>query len=247
MRSDLQQRARALGLHGLLRDWDFRQHEPWLPALLDAEESASQARGLERRIREAHIGRFKPMADFDWAWPRQIDRSAVDELFTYRFVEEAANVVLVGPNGVGKTMICQNLAHQGVLRGFSVRFTTASAMLNDLASQDGSRALTRALARYCRPRILVVDEVGYLSYGTRHADLLFEVVTRRYEERSIVLSTNRPFAEWNEVFPSATCVVTLVDRLVHRSEVILIEAESYRLREARERASRKGKAKGRAV
>lgn len=246
MRSDLQQRARALGLHGLLRDWDFRQHEPWLPALLDAEESASQARGLERRIREAHIGRFKPMADFDWAWPRQIDRSAVDELFTYRFVEEAANVVLVGPNGVGKTMICQNLAHQGVLRGFSVRFTTASAMLNDLASQDGSRALTRALARYCRPRILVVDEVGYLSYGTRHADLLFEVVTRRYEERSIVLSTNRPFAEWNEVFPSATCVVTLVDRLVHRSEVILIEAESYRLREARERASRKGKAKGRA-
>ncbi len=243
MSADLQQRARALGLVGLVGEWESWGREPWVPALLDAEESARKARSLERRVRDAHIGRFKPMADFDWSWPRSIDRAAVEELFGYRFVEEAANVVLVGPNAVGKTMICQNLAHQAVLRGFSVRFTTASAMLNDLASQDGSRALGRALARYCRPRILVVDEVGYLSYGTRHADLLFEVVTRRYQERPIVLSTNKPFGEWSEVFPNATCVVTLVDRLVHRSEILPIDADSYRLKEARERAARKGKGK----
>ncbi len=236
-------RAHALGLTGLIARWDDWHDAPWVPDLLAAEEEERRKRSLERRIRDAHIGRFKPIADFDWTWPKEIDRASIDELFTFRFVEEAANVVLLGPNAVGKTMISQNLAYQGVLRGWSVRFTTASAMLNDLANQDGSRALGRALSRYCRPKILVVDEVGYLSYGARHADLLFEVVTRRYEERPIILSTNKPFGEWSEVFPNATCVVTLVDRLVHRSEIVSITAESYRLKEAKERAARKGKPK----
>lgn len=238
---DLRERTRALGLVGLLDQWDTYAGAPWLPDLLAAEEAARQKRSLERRIRDARIGRFRPMADFDWSWPRDIDRTAIEDLFRFRFVDEAANIVLVGPNAVGKTMICRNLAYEGLLRGFSVRFTTASAMLNDLASQDGSRALNLALGRYTRPGILVVDEVGYLSYGNRHADLFYEVVTRRYEERPIVLTTNKPFAEWGEVFPNATCVVTLVDRLVHRSEIIPIAAESYRLKEAKERAARKAK------
>lgn len=243
MNADLQRRAQALGLLGLLREWPSWGHEPWVQPLIEAEESVRNARSLERRVRDARIGRFKPIADFDWTWPRSIDRAAVEDLFNFRFVEDAANVIFVGPNAVGKTLICQNLAYQGILRGFSVRFITASAMLNDLASQEGSRALGRALARYCRPKILVVDEVGYLSYGPRHADLLFEVVTRRYQERPIVLSTNKPFGEWSEVFPNASCVVTLVDRLVHRSEILPIEADSYRLKEARERAARKGAAR----
>lgn len=238
---DLRDRARALGLVGLLDHWDSYADAPWLPELLATEEAARQKRSLERRIRDARIGRFRPMADFDWTWPRDIDRTAIEDLFRFRFVDEAANIVLVGPNAVGKTMICRNLAYEGLLRGHSVRFTTASAMLNELAAQDGSRALNLALGRYTRPGILVVDEVGYLSYGNRHADLFYEVVTRRYEERPIVLSTNKPFAEWGEVFPNATCVVTLVDRLVHRSEIIAISADSYRLKEAKERAARKAK------
>jgi DNA replication protein DnaC len=240
MSESLLERAISLGLWGLVRDWDQWKAAAWLPEFLKGEEEARRNRSLERRVRAAHIGRFKTMADFDWSWPRSIDRRAVEELFEFHFVEEAANVVLVGPNAVGKTMICQNLAQEGVMRGYSVRFTTASAMLNDLASQDGSRALGQALTRYCRPKILVVDEVGYLSYSNRHADLLFEVVTRRYQERPMVLSTNKPFGEWSEVFPNATCVVTLVDRLVHRSEILAIEADSYRLKEAQERAARKG-------
>jgi len=237
----LRDRARALGLVGLLDRWDDYKDATWIAELLGAEEVARRKRSLERRIRDAHLGRFRPMADFDWSWPAQIDRPAVEDLFRFRWVDDPANVVLVGPNAVGKTMICQNLAYEALLRGFSVRFTTASAMLNDLAAQDGSRALNLALGRYTRPRVLVVDEVGYLSYGNRHADLFFEVVTRRYEDRPIVLSTNKPFAEWAEVFPSATCVVTLVDRLVHRSEIIPITAESYRLKEAKERAARKAR------
>jgi len=228
----------------MLDHWDEYRTASWLPDLLAKEEAARGRRSLERRIAAAHVGRFKPIAGFDWGWPKDIDRAAIEDLFTFRFVEERMNVLFVGPNAAGKTMISQNLAYEGVKHGFSARFTTASAMLNDLASQDGARALNLAMRRYTHPRILVVDEVGYLSYGNRHADLFFEVVTRRYEDRPIVLSTNKPFAEWGDVFPNASCVVTLIDRLVHRSEIISINADSYRLKEAKERAERKAKERG---
>ncbi|MBM3271385.1 MAG: IS21-like element helper ATPase IstB [Candidatus Sericytochromatia bacterium] len=234
-----QKRAMALGLHGVLQHWEDWHDAPWLPKLLDAEEAVRSQRSLERRFQAAHIGRYKPMSDFDWSWPQEINRQAVEELFTFRFAEEAANVLLLGPNAVGKTMISKNLAYEAVRRGWSVRFTTASAMLNDLGSQEGARALSQALMRYCRPRILVIDELGYLSYDNRHADLLFEVVSRRYEERSIVLTTNKEFGAWSDVFPNAGCVVTLVDRLVHRSEILAIRADSYRLKDAKERAAAK--------
>lgn len=239
----LQERARSLGLHGLIARWDSVRAEPWIRDVIEAEERERARRGLERRVKNAKIGRFKTMADFDWDWPASIDREAVEDLFTFGFVRDNANVVLVGPNGIGKSMIAQNLGHQGVLQGFGVKFTTASAMLNDLAAQDGAAALQRAIRRYCRPHILVLDEVGYLSYDNRHADLLFEVVTRRYGQKPIIVTTNKTFSEWNEVFPNAACVVTLVDRLVHRSEIVKIVGDSYRLKEAKERAELKAKSR----
>ncbi|MDI7268501.1 MAG: ATP-binding protein, partial [Myxococcota bacterium] len=208
-RPDLRTLAHALGLHGLLARWDELGQQPWVADLLAVEEQERQRRSLERRIKNARIGRFKPMADFDWAWPVSIDREAVEELFGLGFAREAVNVVLVGPNGCGKTMILQNLAYQAILAGFTVRFTSASAMLNDLAAQDGARAFQLAMRRYCNPQILAVDELGYLSYDNRHADLLFEVVTRRYGEKPIIVSTNKAFGDWGEVFPNAACVVTL--------------------------------------
>jgi DNA replication protein DnaC len=243
MSEELRSRARALGLHGLVANWERVSQAAWLPELLSLEEVERQRRSLERRVKGAKIGRFKPMADFDWGWPKSMDRTAVEELFSFSFAQpsEPSNVVLVGPNGVGKTMIAQNLAHQGVLRGFTVKFTTASAMLNDLAAQDGAKGLQLALRRYCQPHILVVDEVGYLSYDNRHADLLFEIVTRRYGQKPMVVTTNKPFSEWNEVFPNAACVVTLVDRLVHASEIVRIEGDSYRRKEAKDRAERKAR------
>jgi DNA replication protein DnaC len=132
-------------------------------------------------------------------------------------------------------MILKNVAHQAVVRGHTVRFATASDMLADLAAQESSVALARRLRRYTIPQLLCIDEVGYLSYDSRYADLLFEVVTRRYEsQKPVLLSTNKAFTAWSEVFPHAACVVTLVDRLIHRAEVIDIDAESYRLKEAKE-------------
>ncbi len=184
------------------------------------------------------------MADFDYQWPKQLDRSLLDELFTFEFLEQAANIIVVGPNGLGKSMIAKNLLHQALLHGHTARFTAASDMLHDLTAQDSSTQLARRLRRYTTPALLCCDEVGYLAYDTRYADLLFEVVTRRYQlRRPLILTTNRAFTEWNQVFPNATCVVALIDRLVHRSEILSLDGESYRLKEAKERAAKRAAAR----
>ena len=144
-----------------------------------------------------------------------------------------------------KTMLIKNLLHHAVLNGFTARFTTASDMLHELAAQDSDASLARRLRRFTGPQLLAIDEVGYLNYDNRYADLLFEVVTRRYLTVPILLTTNKPFSEWAEVFSSAACVVTLVDRLIHRSEIVQLDGESYRLREAKEQAAKRSKARSR--
>ena len=218
------QRLRQLGFYGLLAHTESLMQQPWLTQILDIEETERAQRSLKRRLDNTRLGTFKSIADFDWAWPERCDRSLIEELFSLAFTAEAANVVLIGANGLGKTMLLKNLAYQAVLKGCTARFTLASDMLHDLAAQDSSTALARRVRRYTSPTILAIDELGYLSYDARYADLLFEVVTRRYElRRPIVLTTNKVFGEWNQVFPNAACVVTLVDRLVHRAELVALE------------------------
>lgn len=235
----LRSRAAALHLNGVLAHWPEAAATDWLPELLAWEEDERTRRSLERRLRDARIGRFKPLADFDWKWPTRCDRGAIEGLMSLEFIAEAANVVLVGPNGVGKSTLVKNVAHQALIRGHTVRFTTAGELLGDLAALDSDTALRRRLRHYAAPDLLLIDEIGYLSYSNRHADLLFELVSRRYEAKSTIVTTNKAFSEWSEVFPNAACVVSLVDRLIHHSEIISIEGESYRLKEAKERSEQR--------
>ena len=234
-------RAGALNLHGLLAHWTEVATEDWVTCLLGWEEQERARRSLERRLRTAHIGRFKPLCDFDWNWPKRCDRAAIDALMTLEFLNDATNVVLVGPNGIGKSMMAQNIAHQALIHGHTVLFATAGQLLGDLCALDSDSALRRRLRHYARPQLLAIDEVGYLSYSNRHADLMFELISRRYQNKSTLVTTNRPFAEWRDVFPNAACVVSLVDRLVHNAEIVSIEGESYRLKEARERTEQRAR------
>lgn len=233
--TDLLERAKALKLHGVIAHWDDVVNQPWLNEFISWEEAIRSHRSLERRLKQAHIGCFKPIANFDWSWPTSCDRELIEEVIKLNFIKENCNIIFCGPNGIGKTMIARNIAHQTVLAGYSVLFTTAGQMLNDLTSQDGDNALRRRIKFYTQPVLLCVDEIGYLSYSNRHADLLFEIISRRYETKSTLITTNKPFTEWKEMFPNVSCVVSLIDRLIHKAEIISIEGPSYRLKESEER------------
>ena len=211
------------------RRWSTTQ---LLEHLVESEQQERTRRSLERRLARARIGRFVPMTEFDWAWPKRIERPAVEAVLRLDFLAEARNVVLVAPQGLGKTMIAQNIAHAAVLAGTHVLFITAAQLLLDLGGQESTRGLARRLNHYASRGLLCVDEIGYLSYDARAADLLFQVVSRRYEKKSLVLTTNLPFSDWPTIFPNAATATALIDRLVHHAEILSIEGDSYRRRVA---------------
>lgn len=235
----LKKRAELLGLVGILSHWETVQHADWLEPLLSWEEAERSRRGLERRLSSAHLKQFKPISEFDWGWPKKCDRQLIEELMTTSFLKEATNVIFIGTSSVGKTMLAKNIAWQAVINGYRALFVTAGKMLTDLNAEQGDVALRRHIQRYLSPHLLVIDEVGYLSYSNRSADLLFEIISGRYQEKSTIITTNIPFKDWNNVFPNIACVVSLIERLVHNAEIIDIEADSFRLKEAKERQARR--------
>ena len=153
----LQPRAKALNLHGLLAHWSEAAAAGWPEALIGWEEDERARRSLERRLQTAHIGRFKPLCDFDWNWPAAIDRGTFEALMSLDFLKDATNAVLVGPNGVGKSTLARNLAHEAVIHGHTVLFTTAGQLLGELASLDSDSALRRRLRHYVAPALLLID------------------------------------------------------------------------------------------
>jgi DNA replication protein DnaC len=248
--SSLSAQLQQIGLRALpanLNDFLARATKArWSPhqmleQLVQSEAAERSRRSLERRLRLSGIKSFKPMADFDWAWPTKIERDVIERALTLDFLQEGRNLVLVGTNGLGKTMIAQNIGHAAVMAGSSVLFRSAPALLEELHRQspEGRR---RKLRGYAGVGLLCIDEVGYLSFDDKAADLLYEVINRRYERKSVIVTTNRPFKEWNEVFPNATCIATLLDRLLHHADVTVIEGDSYRVRESQqETAARRRK------
>ena len=247
-KTELAEQLHALGLLRTAEDLDDflarATKQRWSPQVL-LEELARQEiaererRSLERRLRAAKLGRYKPIDEFDWNWPKKIDRAVLDRALSGQLVSERENLVLVAAQGLGKTMLARNIAHAAVLQGHSALFVEASRMLLDLSAQDSARSLERRLRHYAKPALLCIDEVGYLSYDARAADLLFEVVSRRYEKKSVVITSNLAFKDWPTIFPNASCVTALIDRLTHHADICLIEGQSYRRREAEARRKKK--------
>ena len=199
-----------------------------LEQLVLVEQRTRDAANLVARDRAAHLGVVTPLDRFDWAHPRQIDRVLYERLLTLDFVDRGENVLLRGQSGVGKTQLAQCLGLAALERGYSVRFGSLAAALADLLKQESLPALERRLRHYLRPSLLIIDEIGYLPCDTRAADLLFNIVSRRHEHRSIVVTTNLSFKQWGTVFPGAACLVALVDRFAQHCHVVDIDADSWR-------------------
>lgn len=238
---DIRDQLRALGLPATADALDdvvaLGTKKRWGPIelfeyVIAVEDKHRAQRGLDSRLKRSRLERFKPMADYDWNWPTKIDRSLVESVLRLEFLAEPRNVVLAAAQGLGKTMIAKNVAHKAVLAGHGVLFVSAAQLLLDLGAQESTRALERRLKYYAKVGLLIVDEIGFLAFDNRNADLLFQVVSRRYEKKSTILTTNLAFRDWPTIFPNATCATALIDRVVHHADVIAIEGESYRAREA---------------
>jgi len=190
------------------------------------------ARNLARRTRVATLGTIPALDTFDWNHPRAIDRKLYDVLLDLEFVDRGANVLFRGQSGVGKTMLALNLGLRAIEKGKTVLFSTLAAVLADLLRQESIPAVERRLKRYTLPDLLILDELGYLPCDTRSADLLYNIISRRHERKSTVISTNLAFKQWSTVFPNAACVGALVDRFAQHCHTMDIDAESWRQRGA---------------
>lgn len=230
----------VLKLHYLAENFDSfvnsaqgENAEDILKKLVTLELVEKNRRSVERRLQEARLGRFKRMEHFDWNWPKSYDIALLKNIFAGDMVKSEKNLILMGPRGVGKTMIAKNLVQRALDQGYKGRFITAAKLIADLLSAD--YRLESRLRYYTNLDILAIDEIGYLSFESRAADLLFEVVSRRYEQAPIILTTNLAFKDWPSIFPGVACVSALVDRLIHHCHILPIRGDSYRQKESKDK------------
>ncbi len=200
--------------------------------LVAGETEARQARAVERRLRAAALPMDRTIETFDWEWPEQINRDQVRHLFTLNFLREKANAVFIGTVGLGKTHIVSALGRQACEHGFNVLFSPAVDIVNALAATEDKAEYRKVLKRYLKPHMLIIDELGYLPVDRVGAELLFQVLSKRYETASTVITTNRTYKEWAPTFANdASLTSAVLDRVLHHCQTITITGKSYRMKE----------------
>lgn len=209
-----------------------RSHVDYLAQLADGETALRENRSIERRVRNARFPVLKTIEDFQWSWPRKINRPQIQNLFRLAFVVSHTNVVLIGNVGLGKTHLSIALGHAACLNGHTVLFTTAIDIVNTLAAAQAAGRLKRELARYLKPALLIVDELGYLPIDKHGADLLFQIISQRYERAPMVITTNRAYKHWSQIFNNdSTLTSAILDRVLHHAETVIIEGKSFRMKD----------------
>jgi len=212
-------------------------HETWshvhyLTQLVELETNLRQTRAIERKVKAARFPILKTLDQFRWNWPKQINQLQVKDLFRLQFMKQQANVILLGGVGLGKTHLATALGHHACLNGKQVLFTNTVDAINSLIVAQKSGRLKLELRKYLKPELLILDELGYLPIDKTGADLLFQIISGRYETGSTVITTNRAFKDWPEIFNNdSTLTSALLDRLLHHAQTVVIEGKSYRMKD----------------
>jgi DNA replication protein DnaC len=207
-------------------------HVDYLARLIEGEAHRREDRSIQRRVGLARFPVIKTLDQFDWAWPKKINRPQIQNLFRLHFIEDKANVIFIANVGLGKTHLSIALAHAACLRGYSVLFTTAVDIINSLSAAQSHGNLKRELRKYLQPQLLMIDEIGYLPIDKQGADLLFQVISGRYERGAMLLTTNTAYKHWSQIFNNdSTLTSALLDRLLHHAETVIIEGKSYRMKD----------------
>jgi len=207
-------------------------HVDYLAALTDGEAGRRQDRSIKRRIQMARFPVIKTLDQFNFTWPKKINRLQVQNLFRLSFVNTCSNVIFLAGVGLGKTHLSSAIGYQACLKGYSVLFATAIDVINTLSAAQARGMLKQELKKYTKPAILILDELGYLPIDKTGADLLFQVISLRYERGSLIITSNRAFKHWPEIFNNdSTLTSAILDRLLHHAETVLIEGPSYRMKD----------------
>lgn len=206
-------------------------HVDYLASLMQQEAELKRDRATQNRIRQARFPFIKTLDQFRWDWPTLINPLQIKNHFRLDFIQNSANLILLGGVGLGKTHLATALGYTACLKGYSVLFASAIDVINTLAAAKSSGRLKQELKRYAKPALLILDELGYLPIDKAGADLLFQVISLRYEKGAIVITSNRAFKEWPKIFNNdSTLTSAILDRLLHHADTIVIEGRSFRMK-----------------
>ncbi len=221
--------------HSVLTQQATREHwshADYLERLLEGECHRRRENRIKKRLQAARFPVIKTLDNYNWSWPKKIDRVHIQDLMRLDFLASHTNVILLGSVGLGKTHIATALGHQACLEGHSVLWASTIDMINTLDAAQMAQRLKQELKKYLSPTLLILDELGYLPIDKKGADLLFQVISGRYEQGSILLTTNKPFKQWAGIFNNDNTLASAVlDRLLHHAQVVTIEGTSYRMKD----------------